>query len=69
MVFASVLDDTTTRISLDSQNQTVGVYLRRWLEGPLKDSVAPKTYADYSWIACKHLIPEIGCIELGKLTA
>lgn len=55
--------------SLDSQNQTVGEYLERWLEGPLKESVAPKTYSDYSWITRKHLIPEIGRIKLGKLTA
>ncbi len=32
--------------SLDSQKQTVGEYLEGWPEGPLKTSVAPKTYAD-----------------------
>jgi integrase len=55
--------------SLDSQRQTVGEYLEGWIEGPLKGSVAPKTYADYAWICRKHLIPEIGCVRLSKLTA
>ncbi len=54
---------------LDSQKQTVGEYLEGWLEGPLKTSVAPKTYADYSWICRKYLIPEIGRYKLAKLTA
>jgi integrase len=51
------------------QRQTVGEYLEGWIEGPLKGSVAPKTYADYAWICRKHLIPEIGCLGLSKLTA
>ena len=55
--------------SLDSQRQTVGEYLEGWIEGPLKGSVAPKTYADYAWICRKHLIPEIGRVRLSKLTA
>jgi integrase len=55
--------------SLDLQRQTIGEYLERWIEGPLKGSVAPKTYADYAWICRKHLIPEIGCVRFSKLTA
>jgi integrase len=55
--------------SLDSQKQTIGEYLEGWIEGPLKGSVAPKTYADYSWICRKHLIPEVGRVKLSKLTA
>ena len=55
--------------SLASQRQTVGEYLEGWIEGPLKGSVAPKTYADYAWICRKHLIPEIGRVRLSKLTA
>ena len=54
---------------LDSQRQTVGGYLEGWIEGPLKGTVAPKTYADYAWICRKHLIPEIGSLGLSKLTA
>ncbi len=55
--------------SLDSQSQTVSEYLEGWIEGPLKGSVAPKTYADYAWICRKHLIPEIGRVRLSRLTA
>src|SRR5215217_2680824 len=55
--------------SLDSQRQTVGEYLQGWIDGPLKGSVAPKTYSDYAWICRKYLIPEIGHIRLSKLTA
>jgi integrase len=54
---------------LDTQRQTVGEYLEEWIEGPLKGSVALKTYADYAWICRKHLIPEIGRVRLSKLTA
>jgi len=39
------------------------------IEGPLKNSVAPKTHADYACICRKHLIPEIGRVRLSKLTA
>ena len=55
--------------SLDLQRQIVGEYLEGWIEGSLKGSVAPKTYADYVWICRKHLIPEIGDFRLSKLAA
>lgn len=48
---------------------TIGQYLKTWVEGPLRESVAEKTRDDYAWICRKHLIPEIGRTKLKKLTA
>jgi integrase len=48
---------------------TVGEYLERWIEGPLRGSVSEKTYDDYAWVCRKYLIPEIGRAKLKKLTA
>ncbi len=56
-------------LSFDSREQTVGHYLERWLDGPLKQTVWISTYEDYAWICRKHLIPEIGHIKLSRLTA
>lgn len=46
----------------------MGEYLNRWVEGPLKTSVARKTHDDYSWIVRKHLTPAIGKVKLKDLT-
>ncbi len=48
---------------------TVGEYLERWIEGPLRESVSEKTYDDYAYVCRKYLIPEIGRAKLKKLTA
>ena len=53
----------------DARRVTVGQYLERWIEGPLKGSVAKKTHDDYTSLAKKHLIPEIGKVKLKDLTA
>jgi integrase len=47
---------------------TVGEYLERWIEGPLRESVSEKTYDDYAWVCRKYLIPEIGRAKLKNLT-
>lgn len=43
--------------SFDAKRVTLGEYLERWIEGPLRDAVAKKTRDDYAWICRKHLIP------------
>ena len=48
---------------------TVGEYLERWIEGPLRESVSEKTYDDYAWVCRRYLIPGIGRAKLKKLTA
>lgn len=61
--------DREQGFSTDSDRLTIGEYLERWVEGPLRESVAEKTYDDYSWICRKHLIPALGRMKLKKLTA
>ena len=55
--------------SFDAKRVTLGEYLERWIEGPLRDAVATKTRDDYAWICRKHLIPELGHVRLQELTA
>ena len=61
--------DREQGFSADVDRLTIGRYLKGWVEGPLRDSVAEKTRDDYAWICRKHLIPEIGRMKLKKLTA
>lgn len=56
-------------ISPEAKKQMLADYLKRWLEGPLKQAVSTKTHADYAWIVKKHLIPAIGDMKLAELTA
>lgn len=61
--------DREQGFSTDVDRLTIGQYLKGWVEGPLRESVAEKTRDDYAWICRKHLIPEIGRMKLKKLTA
>lgn len=46
---------------------TVADYLRRWLRDYAKISVRTRTYESYSEVVNKHLVSEIGHLELAKL--
>lgn len=54
-----------------SGDLTVAQYLRRWIDGPLRDLVSERTYQDYAYYSEKHLIPDAGVGEKGlrELTA
>jgi integrase len=47
----------------------MGEYMERWLEGPLKRSVATSTYEDYVYRTRKYVIPALGNTKLKDLTA
>jgi integrase-like protein len=47
----------------------MGEYMERWLEGPLKRSVATSTYEDYAYRTRKYVIPALGNTKLKDLTA
>ena len=49
--------DLEKGFSLESRKLTVGEYLRRWLDGPLKRRVSARTLQDYRYHAEKHLMP------------
>lgn len=48
--------------------QTLGAFLKTWLEDHKRPTLAPGTYAGYEAIMQKHLLPELGKIPLAKLT-
>jgi len=61
--------DREQGLNFDAARLTVGEYLERWIEGPLKGSVAKKTQDDYAHMSRRHLIPALGRLKLHKLTA
>lgn len=63
--------DLEKGFSLESRKLTLGEYLKRWLDGPLKRRVSARTLQDYRYHAEKHLIPSgcLGYVKLYELTA
>ena len=56
-------------VDLGARRQTVGVFLDRWLEDVVLPQYAPKTYYQLRNLMCGHMIPELGMVQLDKLTA
>lgn len=50
-------------------SQTVGQFIARWLNDVVRSGNAPQTYRAYERIARLHVTPELGAIQLSKLTA
>jgi len=55
-------------IDINASRQTVGRYLDWWLKDVVTPKLAPKTVKAYTDVVRLHLAPELGRIELGKLT-
>jgi integrase len=55
-------------IDVKATRQTVGQYLNWWLNDIVTPKLAPKTVKAYQDAVRLHLVPELGQIELGKLT-
>jgi integrase len=62
------LSDQKKGIPIITERQTAGQFLDRWLEDSAKPSVRYSTYAGYKHLLEKHIKPELGRIELEKLT-
>src|SRR5262249_41815389 len=56
-------------LPLASERQTVGQFLEEWLADSHRPTIRAKKYATYRYIIHSHLIPGLGRIALGKLTA
>ena len=52
----------------DAGKLTVGEYLNRWLADSVKGTVKETTYANYAYIAHKHVSPALGHVKLKTLT-
>ncbi len=53
---------------LTDERQTLGQYLERWLEDSAKPTIRAKTYASYAQLVRLYLLPELGCVQLTRLT-
>jgi integrase len=62
------LRDQQLGINVAPERQTVGQFLRAWLEDVAKQNVRPATQASNSWIIAKHLIPGLGRIPITRLS-
>ena len=63
-----ILRDLQKGIPVITERQTVGQFLDRWLSDSVKISVRPKTFSSYSDLVRLHIKPELGHIQLTKLS-
>ncbi len=64
----AALRDADAGLDLGTSQQTLGQFLKGWLEDVVKPAKAPKTVATYADIVRLHLIPGIGHHQLSRLT-
>ena len=62
-----VLLDHQQGLPVVTERQTVGQFLKHWLEHSAKPSLRPSSYASYSRLIDRHLVPALGRIPLQKL--
>lgn len=55
-------------LAIPTERQTMEQYLKRWLDEAAKPKIRQTTYISYENIVRNHLIPEIGRIQLAKLS-
>lgn len=64
----AALRDQQQGVPIATERQTVTQFLDRWLEDCVKPSVRPKTFTSYSQLVRIHIKPELGHIQLFKLS-
>ncbi len=64
---AKAIADRDGGFVYDDRGITVGEYLDRWLADSVKGAVKETTYANYAYVARKHLSPAIGHVKLKSL--
>ena len=64
----AVLHDLQQGIPVVTERQALQDYLTRWLDDCVKPSVRLSTYVSYEQQVRVHISPELGRIELPKLT-
>jgi integrase len=55
-------------VDIDPENITFSEYLDKWLKDFGKTNLSPRTLESYESIISKHLKPELGAIQLSKLS-
>lgn len=56
-------------LPVPSEKETVKTYLTRWLEDVCKNSVRPSSFAVYTLMAERYILPNIGRTRLARLSA
>ncbi len=59
--------DLQQGLPLSGNRQTLGTFLRTWLDDHKKPILAHKTFISYDSILRNHLLPEVGNVRLAKL--
>lgn len=67
-LLTKALRDQELGLPVAPERQTVGQFLKRWLEDSAKPGVRPKTFDSYSQILKLYLTPALGRIPLAKLS-
>jgi integrase len=62
------LGDQQLGLPIVGERETVGKFLKHWIEHVAKNRVRPSTLESYRWITEKHLIPNLGRLSLAKLS-
>jgi integrase len=65
---SKLLNDKQQGLPVVGEKQTIGDFLKDWLENWVRPSVKPKTFSSYSDTVRLHLVPALGRIRLAKLT-
>src|SRR5215203_6908575 len=52
----------------DTNNQTLGEYLARWLNDSVRGSVKPITFESYERLVRVHIVPALGRVKLKNLS-
>lgn len=65
---SGALADLNKGIAPSDDQQTVRVFLERWLEVSARPRVRPSTYTSYEGHIRLHLVPALGRIKLSKLS-
>jgi integrase len=63
-----ILRDQQMGIPLNTERESLGSYLKDWLENCVKPKNRHQTVRSYDWIIRIHIGPELGKIPLAKLT-
>jgi integrase len=64
----AVLRDVQQGMPIPTSRQTVGQFLRRWLQDAARPTVAPATYDSYRRMMDRHILPALDTVPLEKLT-
>jgi integrase len=52
----------------DAGNLTLGEYLKKWLDGAVRDTVKQNAWENYEYVSRVHLIPALGSLKLKAIT-